>query len=65
MTRSEDAMDIDISKLRDDLEDYYGTAMFSGMPMAVVELSQAQTASPQELVDMAQRAGFDLGRYEE
>ena len=57
-------MDLDISRLRDDLEDYYGTAMFSGMPMAVIELSQAETASPQELVDMAQRAGFDLGRYE-
>ena len=57
-------MDIDIPRLRDDLEDYYGTAMFSGMPMAVIELSQAETASPQELVDMAQRAGFDLGRYE-
>lgn len=57
-------MELDISKLRDDLEDYYGSAMFSGLPMAVVELTQAQTASPQELVDMAQRAGFDLGRYE-
>ena len=57
-------MDIDVSRLRDDLEDYYGTAMFSGMPMAVIELSQAETASPQELVDMARRAGFDLGRYE-
>ena len=57
-------MDIDISKLRDDLEDYYGTAMFSGMPMAVVELTQAESASPQELVDMAQRAGFDLRDYE-
>ncbi len=57
-------MDIDLGRLRNDLEEYYGTAVFSGMPMAVVELSQAQTASPQELVDMAQRAGFDLGRYE-
>ncbi len=57
-------MELDISKLRDDLEDYYGSAMFSGLPMAVVELTQAQTASPQELVDMAQRAGFDLDRYE-
>ena len=57
-------MEIDVSRLRSDLEDYYGTAVFSGLPMAVVELSQAQTASPQELVDMAQRAGFDLGRYE-
>ena len=57
-------MEIDLSRLRSDLEDYYGTAVFSGMPMAVIELSQAETASPQELVDMAQRAGFDLGRYE-
>ena len=57
-------MDIDISKLRSDLEDYYGTAVFSGMPMAVIELSQAENASPQELVDMARREGFDLGRYE-
>lgn len=57
-------MDIDISRLRDDMEDYYGTAIFSGMPMAVIELTQAQNASPQELVDMAQDAGFDLSRYE-
>ncbi|MBR2582267.1 MAG: hypothetical protein IKD61_02620 [Oscillospiraceae bacterium] len=57
-------MDIDISRLRDDLQDYYGAAVFSGMPMAVIELSQAGTASPQELVDMALRAGLDLGRYE-
>lgn len=56
-------MEFDISRLRDDLEDYYGSAVFSGLPMAVVELSQAQSASPQELMDMARRAGFDLGRY--
>ena len=57
-------MEIDLSRLRSDLEDYYGTAVFSGMPMAVIELGQAQSASPQELVDMARREGFDLGRYE-
>ena len=57
-------MEIDLSRLRSDLEDYYGTAVFSGMPMAVIELGQAQSASPQELVDMARRAGFDLDRYE-
>lgn len=55
--------ELDLSRLRDDLEDYYGAAMFSGLPMAVVELTQAQNASPQELVDMAERAGFDLGGY--
>ena len=57
-------MEIDVSRLRDDLEDYYGTAAFSGMPAALIELTQAETASPQELVDMALRAGFELGRYE-
>ncbi len=56
-------MELDISRLRDDLEEYYGAAAFSGLPMAVVELAQAQEASPQELADMARRAGFDLGRY--
>ncbi len=53
-------MELDISKLRACLEDYYGTAVFSGLPMAVTELAQVQNASPQELVDMAQRAGIDL-----
>ncbi len=57
-------MDIDISKLRSDLEDYYGSAMFSGFPAAVVELSQVECASPQELVELSRRAGFDLNDYE-
>ena len=57
-------MDIDISKLRSDLEDYYGSAMFSGFPAAVVELSQVENASPQELVELSRRAGFDLNDYE-
>ncbi|MBQ3481578.1 MAG: hypothetical protein IJH48_04460 [Oscillospiraceae bacterium] len=56
-------MEIDVSRLRDDLKDYYGTAVFSGMLAAVIELTQAESASPRELVDMAQRAGFELGRY--
>ena len=57
-------MDIDISKLRSDLVDYYGSAAFSGLPMALVELSQAENGSPQELVELSQRAGFDLRDYE-
>lgn len=57
-------MELDVSKLRDDLVEYYGTAMCGGLPMAVLELSQAQSASPQELVELALREGFDLGRYE-
>lgn len=57
-------MDIDVDALRRDLEDYYGSAMCSGFPMAVVELSQVENASPQELVELSRRAGFDLSDYE-
>ena len=57
-------MDIDISRLRSDLEDYYGSAMFSGFPAAVVELTQVENGSPQELVELSRRAGFDLNDYE-
>ena len=57
-------MDIDISKLRSDLEDYYGSAMFCSFPAAVVELTQVENASPQELVELSRRAGFDLNDYE-
>ena len=58
-------MDIDLSRLKSDLEDYCGSAMFSGLPMAVVELSQVENASPQQLAELARRAGFDLGDYAE
>ena len=32
-------MYLDIERLRNDMEDYYGIAMFSGFPMAVMDLS--------------------------
>ena len=56
-------MVIDADKLRKDVLNYYGTAMYSGYPRAVIEVADAETASPQELVDIAQRAGFNLRDY--
>ncbi len=56
-------MEIDISRLRDDLENYFGTAMCSGLPMAAVELAQAQSGTPQQLVELARRAGLELSDY--
>ena len=56
-------MEPDLSRLKDDLENYYGTAMCCGLPMAVVELSQLESASPQQLVELARRAGLDLRDY--
>ena len=55
--------EIDIRRLRRDLEDYYGTAMFSGFPMAVMEVSKVERMSDQELVDLAQKNGIDLRKY--
>lgn len=56
-------MTIDILSLRRDLEDYFGTAAFSGFPMAVTDLSKVQNASPEQLVTIAQKNGFDLTKY--
>lgn len=57
-------MDIDVTALRRDLEDYYGAAAFSGFPAALVDLAQVESASPRELVELSRRAGFDLRDYE-
>lgn len=52
------------NQLRSDLIDYFGTAMSSGFPMAVIELSDVERASDAELIRIARRAGFDLRKYE-
>lgn len=54
---------IDTDRLRRDLMDYYGTAMFSGFPMAVVDLSRIERASDEELIEIAQKNGVDLSEY--
>ena len=55
--------EIDTVRLRRDLEDIYGTAMFGASPMAVMELSKVGQASDEELVEIAVRAGLDIRRY--
>ena len=39
--------EVDIDKLRDDLEDYFGTAMFSGNPQAMMDFEIVKRASTQ------------------
>lgn len=55
--------DIDYEKLRNDLIDYYGTAMMCN-PMAVIELSDVENASIDKLIQIAIQNGFDLSDYE-
>lgn len=55
--------EIDISRLRRDMLDDYGTAMFSGFPMAVMDVSRVERMSDQELLELAQKNGIDLRKY--
>ena len=55
--------EIDVSRLRRDMKDYYGTAMFNGFPMAIMDLSKVECMSDREVVDLAQKNGVDLRKY--
>ena len=54
---------IDVDKLRKDMKNYYGTAMFNGFPTAVMDLSKVERLSDRELVELAQKNGVDLRKY--
>ena len=54
---------IDVNRLRRDMKDYYGTAMFNGFPMAVVDLSRVERLSDSELVELARKNGVNLKKY--
>lgn len=53
---------IDIDRLRKELIDYYGTAMQQN-PVAMIELSIVEKASPERLIYIAINNGFDLNDY--
>lgn len=55
--------DFDDDRLRRDMEDYYGTAMFNGFPMAMMDLHKVHNASNEELRQMAMDNGVDLNKY--
>ena len=57
------AMEINTDKLRKDMIDNYGTAMFNGCPMAIMDLSKVEKAPEQELIRMAKNQGVNLDKY--
>ena len=57
-------VEINIDKLREDLIDYFGTALYNASPLAIIELSKVETASPQELINIALKNNFDLSEYQ-
>lgn len=58
-------MKIDIERLREDLIDYYGVAAFSGISVAMMDVFEVEDASEEELIKLAEEAGWDLTEYEE
>lgn len=56
-------MNIDIERLRRDMKDNFGTAMFNGFPFAVSELTKVERASDEELVSLAEKNNIDLRDY--
>lgn len=56
-------VDIDIDALRAYLLDYCGTAMFSGFPVAVLDVVDIERASGEELCRIAERLGIDLRKF--
>ena len=55
--------EINIEKLRNDLIDYFGTAMHNASPLAIIELSKIENANEQEIIKIAIKNNFDLNEY--
>lgn len=56
-------MNIDIEKLKEDLIDYFGTAMFNASPLAIIELTKIEKSSDKEIIQIAIDNNFDLNEY--
>ncbi len=56
---------VDYEKLREDLINYFGTAMTSGIPMATADLIEVEKATDEELIRIARRNGINLNNYTE
>lgn len=54
---------INYEKLRNDLKDYYGTAMFAGFGAAMMDVSKVDNASDEELLSIADKEGLNLSKY--
>ena len=56
---------MDLERLRKDIIDYYGSAIFSGFPMAMMDLADIERMTEVKLVKTAKELGFDMSKYED
>ena len=54
---------INVDDLRGYLEDYCGTAMFSGFPAALLDVADIERMSGEELCRKTEELGVDLRRF--
>ena len=54
---------VNIETLKEDLINYFGTAMYSSSPLAVIELTKIEKAKDEELIQIALDNNFDLNKY--
>ena len=54
---------INVENLREDLINYYGTAMYNSSPLALIELTKVQNANENELIEIAIKNRIDLNNY--
>lgn len=55
--------EVDVERLRNDLIDYYGTAMTNGYGAAMGDIQRIENASDQEVIRIAIELNFDLHKY--
>ena len=55
--------EVDEEALRERLIDECGTAMFGGFPAALLDVADIESASSDELLEMAERLGVDPEEY--
>ena len=58
-----DINDIDIEKLRNDLIEYFTSAMFIVSPVALVDLTEVENARDEMVIKIALDNKFDLSKY--
>ena len=55
--------EIDYESLRQDLMNYFGTAIASGMPQAVIDLTRVENANDEELLNIARENNININNY--
>ena len=55
--------ELDEEALRERLMDECGTAMFGGFPAALLDVADIESASSDELLEMAERLGVESEEY--